>query len=173
MAAICSQLSFFIQCSSNNNSHQKPNNQKHHFAKIKGTKSSNMKIQSQDQSTAFHAVDPAAENLHLFDEQARQNILKIKQSFDPYRLGMFVHEGLQYGQSVVVRSNEVGPDKTMTLESILNLLQLMRQFGTTAGMIRHNLIWVISRMQVQGRSGRSRHVVRIIREKWDEMRLAA
>ncbi|KAL3636036.1 hypothetical protein CASFOL_020583 [Castilleja foliolosa] len=156
MAAICSQLSFFIQCSSNKNSHQEPNNQKHHFPKIKGTKSS----LSQDHGTAFDSVNPTAENLHLFNEHTRQDIPKVRQSFDPYRLGMFVNEGLVYRQSVVIRSYEVGPDKTMTLESILNLLQetslnqiwlsgLMREFGTTPGMLRNNLYWVISRMQVQ------------------------
>ncbi|KAL3636030.1 hypothetical protein CASFOL_020577 [Castilleja foliolosa] len=160
MTAMCSQLSFFIQCSSNKNSHQEPYNQKHHFAKIKGTKSSNMEILSQDHDPTFHSVNPVAENLHFLEEHIRQNIPKIKQSFDPYRLGMFVNEGLEYRQNVVIRSNEVGPDKTMTVESILNLLQetalnhvwltgLMRQFGTTAGMIRNNLIWVVSRMQVQ------------------------
>ncbi|KAL3636035.1 hypothetical protein CASFOL_020582 [Castilleja foliolosa] len=119
-----------------------------------------MEILSQDHDPTFHSVNPVAENLHFLEEHMRQNIPKIKQSFDPYRLGMFVNEGLVYRQSVVVRSNEVGPDKTMTVESILNLLQetalnhvwltgLMRQFGTTAGMIRNNLIWVVSRMQVQ------------------------
>ncbi|GFP84703.1 palmitoyl-acyl carrier protein thioesterase chloroplastic [Phtheirospermum japonicum] len=159
MAAMCNQMSFFIQCSSNKSS-QEPNKQKHHSVKIKGTKSSNMEILSQDHDITFHSVNPAAENLHFLNEHIRQNIPKNKQSFDPYRLGMFINEGLEYRQSVVIRSHEVGPDKTMTLESILNLLQetalnhvwlsgLMRQYGTTLGMIQNNLIWVVSKMQVQ------------------------
>ncbi|KAI4313857.1 hypothetical protein L6164_026804 [Bauhinia variegata] len=56
---------------------------------------------------------------------------------------------------------EVGPDKTATLDSILNLLQetalnhvwmsglLSHGFGATHGVMKNNLIWVVSRMQVQ------------------------
>ncbi|KAK4842339.1 hypothetical protein QYF36_019822 [Acer negundo] len=52
-------------------------------------------------------------------------------------------------------------DKTATLESILNLLQetalnhvwisglLSNGFGATHGMMKNNLIWVVSRMQLQ------------------------
>nr|XP_009622199.3 palmitoyl-acyl carrier protein thioesterase, chloroplastic-like [Nicotiana tomentosiformis]XP_016443002.1 PREDICTED: palmitoyl-acyl carrier protein thioesterase, chloroplastic-like [Nicotiana tabacum] len=91
--------------------------------------------------------------------QVRQNIPSKKQLVDIYRQGLIV-EGA-YRQTVVIRSYEVGPDKTATIESILNLLQetalnhvwmsglLSDGFGATHGMMKHNLIWVVSRMQLQ------------------------
>ncbi|KAI4297169.1 hypothetical protein L6164_037070 [Bauhinia variegata] len=93
--------------------------------------------------------------------QQRQNIPTKKQLVDPYRQGAIVEGGVVYRQNVVIRSYEVGPDKTATLESILNLFQetalnhvwmsglLSDGFGATHGMMRNNLIWVVSRMQVQ------------------------
>ncbi|XP_051146064.1 palmitoyl-acyl carrier protein thioesterase, chloroplastic-like [Andrographis paniculata] len=93
--------------------------------------------------------------------QIRQNIPTKKQFVDPYRQGIITEEEALYRQTVVVRSYEVGPDKTATIESILNLLQetalnhvwmsglLGDGFGATHGMMRNNLIWVVSRMQVQ------------------------
>ncbi|XP_060215791.1 palmitoyl-acyl carrier protein thioesterase, chloroplastic-like [Lycium barbarum] len=91
--------------------------------------------------------------------QIRQNIPSKKQLVDTYRQGLIV-EGA-YRQTVVIRSYEVGPDKVATIESILNLLQetalnhvwmsglLSDGFGATHGMMKNNLIWVVSRMQVQ------------------------
>ncbi|CAL9116845.1 unnamed protein product [Musa acuminata var. zebrina] len=40
-----------------------------------------------------------------------------------FRQGLIVEGGVRYRQTVVIRSYEVGPDKTATLETILNLLQ--------------------------------------------------
>ncbi|KAF5945540.1 hypothetical protein HYC85_015768 [Camellia sinensis] len=92
-----------------------------------------------------------------FDKTFRQG----KQFEDPYRQGLLVEEGVGYRQTVVIRSYEVGPDKTATMETILNLLQetalnhvwmsglLGDGFGATHGMMRNNLIWVVSRMEVQ------------------------
>lgn len=57
-------------------------------------------------------------------EQTRQNIPTKKQFVDPYRQGLITGEGVGYRQTVVIRSYEVGPDKTASLESILNLLQV-------------------------------------------------
>ncbi|KAM3741286.1 hypothetical protein ACB098_08G164600 [Castanea mollissima] len=94
-------------------------------------------------------------------EECRQNIPTKKQSVDPHRQGLIIEGGVGYRQTVVIRSYEVGPDKTAILESILNLLQetalnhvwmsglLSNGFGATHGMVRNNLIWVVSRMQVQ------------------------
>ncbi|KAK6931563.1 LOW QUALITY PROTEIN: Acyl-ACP thioesterase [Dillenia turbinata] len=91
-------------------------------------------------------------------EQIRQNIPTKKQFLDPFRQGLIIEGGRQ---TVVIRSSEVGPDKTARLESILNLLQetalnhvwmsglLGDGFGATHGMMRNNLIRVVSRMQVQ------------------------
>ncbi|KAI3725768.1 hypothetical protein L1987_65560 [Smallanthus sonchifolius] len=70
-------------------------------------------------------------------------------------------EGVGYRQSVVVRSYEIGHEKTMMPQYILNLLQetyLNHQwmsglhgdgFGATHGMMKNDLIWDITRMQVQ------------------------
>ncbi|XAR52472.1 Oleoyl-[acyl-carrier-protein] hydrolase [Bertholletia excelsa] len=94
-------------------------------------------------------------------EQIRQNIPTKKQFVDPYRQALMIEDGVGYRQTVVIRSYEVGPDKTATIESILNLLQetslnhvwmsglLGDGFGATHGMVRNNLIWVVSRMQVE------------------------
>ncbi|KAJ6287694.1 hypothetical protein OIU76_028897, partial [Salix suchowensis] len=42
---------------------------------------------------------------------------------DPFRQGFITEGDVGYRQTVVLRSYEVGGDKTATLESILNLLQ--------------------------------------------------
>nr|POE60533.1 palmitoyl-acyl carrier protein thioesterase, chloroplastic [Quercus suber] len=57
-------------------------------------------------------------------EELRQNIPTKKRSVDPHPQGLIIEGGVGYRQTVVIRSYEVGPDKTATLESILNLLQL-------------------------------------------------
>ncbi|KAK9052237.1 hypothetical protein SSX86_028865 [Deinandra increscens subsp. villosa] len=84
-----------------------------------------------------------------------------KQFVDPFRQGLIIMDGVGYRQTVVVRSYEVGTDKTATLISIMNLLQetalnhvwmsglLGDGFGATRGMTRNNLIWVVTRMQVE------------------------
>ncbi|XP_016443002.2 palmitoyl-acyl carrier protein thioesterase, chloroplastic-like [Nicotiana tabacum] len=106
-----------------------------------------------------HVTTTCDETLYIPMSQVRQNIPSKKQLVDIYRQGLIV-EGA-YRQTVVIRSYEVGPDKTATIESILNLLQetalnhvwmsglLSDGFGATHGMMKHNLIWVVSRMQLQ------------------------
>ncbi|KAL9334919.1 hypothetical protein Peur_072100 [Populus x canadensis] len=95
------------------------------------------------------------------ETKGRQKIPTEKQLVDPFRQGIITEGGVRYRQTVVIRSYEVGADKTATLESILNLLQetalnhvwvsglLGDGFGATHGMVRNNLIWVVTRMQVQ------------------------
>lgn len=108
-----------------------------------------------------NGVASIAVNGTILEEQTRQNIPTKKQFVDPYRQGLIVGEGVGYRQTVVIRSYEVGPDKTATIESILNLLQetalnhvwmsglLSDGFGATHGMMKNNLIWVVSKMQVE------------------------
>ncbi|KAL6011528.1 hypothetical protein ACLOJK_001976 [Asimina triloba] len=120
----------------------------------------------------------AASSIGIIDQANRQNIPTKKQSVDHFRQGLITDGGVGYTQTVVVRSYEVGADKTATLETILNLLQAMRTklgmqqtrscfthvgiygmhvgnrpeshgFGATHGMMKNNLIWVVTRMQVQ------------------------
>ncbi|GFZ15948.1 hypothetical protein Acr_25g0003570 [Actinidia rufa] len=62
-------------------------------------------------------------NGHVKTQQIRQNIPTKKQSVDPFRQGLIIEGGVGYRQTVVIRSYEVGADKTATIESILNLLQ--------------------------------------------------
>ena len=125
------------------------------------------------------------------DRVLRQNIPTEKQTVDPFRQALIVEGGVRYQQTLVVRSYEVGPDKTATMETVLNLLQVRIDrdelsslmvhhqligdetnlisrtlqetalnhvwmsgllgdgFGATHGMIKNNLIWVVSRMHVQ------------------------
>ena len=54
------------------------------------------------------------------------NIPTKKQLIDPVRQGVITQGGVGYKQTVVIRSYEVGADKTATLESILNLLQVIK-----------------------------------------------
>ncbi|KAL8112211.1 hypothetical protein AgCh_019777 [Apium graveolens] len=108
-----------------------------------------------------HSSVASSENGHITGEQIRQNIPTTKQLRDPYRQAVMIEEDVGYRQKVVIRSYEVGPDKTATIGSILNLLQetalnhvwmsglLGDGFGATHGMTRNDLIWVVSRMHLQ------------------------
>ncbi|KAK6134230.1 hypothetical protein DH2020_032035 [Rehmannia glutinosa] len=165
MASISHHMTFFIRSTSNRNG-QEPNKQKLHSVKINGTKS-NVDLLSQDHHHHHHhhhqaiTITSTENHVHVFEQQIRQNIPTKKQLVDSYRQGIIIEEGVGYRQTVVIRSYEVGPDKTATIESILNLLQetalnhvwmsglLGDGFGATHGMMRNNLIWVVSRMQVQ------------------------
>ena len=46
---------------------------------------------------------------------------------DAFRLGKFVEGRLVYRQQFVIRSYEIGPDRTATMETIMNLLQVRMQ----------------------------------------------
>ncbi|PRQ40252.1 putative oleoyl-[acyl-carrier-protein] hydrolase [Rosa chinensis] len=130
-----------------------PNKKSLSYIKINGTSAkSTTKL---DMASALTSV------AYISEQQVRQNIPTTKQFVDHYRQGMIIEGGVGYRQRVVIRSYEVGPDKTVTLESILNLLQetalnhvwmsglLSDGFGATHGMMKHDLIWVVSRMQVE------------------------
>ncbi|KAL3374161.1 hypothetical protein AABB24_005896 [Solanum stoloniferum] len=78
-----------------------------------------------------------------------------------YMLGNFVDERFVYRQSFVIRSYEIGPDKTATMETIMNLLQETalnhvansgvgsNGFGATREMSLRKLIWVVTRIQIK------------------------
>ncbi|MQM09827.1 hypothetical protein Taro_042707 [Colocasia esculenta] len=108
------------------------------------------------------AMDTAADvGVDSGPSSGRQGIPTRKQTSDPFRQGFNIDGGVGYRQIIVIRSYEVGADKTATIESILNLLQetalnhvwmsglLGDGFGATHGMIRNKLIWVVTRMQVE------------------------
>ncbi|KAL3510669.1 hypothetical protein ACH5RR_030070 [Cinchona calisaya] len=153
-----------IRCSSNRDNGHEPNKQNVNSIKINGTSSypsAKVDLLGLKNGVAMTTSIVTSENLYINTLEVRQNIPTKKQLVDPFRQGLIIEEGVGYRQTVVIRSYEVGPDKTATIESILNLLQetalnhvwmsglLGDGFGATHGMMRNNLIWVVSRMQVQ------------------------
>ncbi|KAM1185935.1 hypothetical protein ACFXTH_015145 [Malus domestica] len=75
--------------------------------------------------------------------------------------GKFVEERFIYRQTLVIRSYEIGPDKTATMETLMNLLQETalnhvtssglagNGFGATREMSIRKLIWVVTRIHIQ------------------------
>ncbi|XP_057425221.1 palmitoyl-acyl carrier protein thioesterase, chloroplastic-like [Lotus japonicus] len=127
--------------------------------------SNSIRVNGNKVETLSHKAESSAATttttlLSFAESGQRQNIPTKKQLVDPHRQGLIAEGGVVYRQTVVIRSYEVGPDKTATLESILHFLQetalnhvwmsglLGDGFGATHGMIRNDLIWVVSRMQV-------------------------
>jgi fatty acyl-ACP thioesterase B len=84
-----------------------------------------------------------------------------RQVADQYRQGTAIQGGIGYRQTVVIRSSEVGADKNATVECILNLLQetainhlrtsglVGDGFGVTQGMLKNNLIWIVTKLTVE------------------------
>lgn len=80
---------------------------------------------------------------------------------DSLRRGRLVENGFVYRQTFVVRSYEVGFDRTASIGTLANLFQEtalnhvgMSDFvgdgmGTTHAMMRHRLIWVVTKMHIQ------------------------
>ncbi|EXB65585.1 Myristoyl-acyl carrier protein thioesterase [Morus notabilis] len=166
MAAFSCPSSYVIRCSSNRDNNHDQNMKNLNNIKISGTSPSPRSggkpdMLSQKTGAATTSVASVTKNHSLTAERIRQNIPTKKQLVDPFRQGLIIEGGVGYRQTVVIRSYEVGPDKTATMESVLNLLQetalnhvwmsglLSDGFGATHGMMRNNLIWVVSRMQVQ------------------------
>ncbi|KAF9673948.1 hypothetical protein SADUNF_Sadunf10G0076800 [Salix dunnii] len=160
MATFSYTIPLPIRCSTTCNNRD-PNKQNLNKIKITGTPARSVKVDTLSQTAGVATTSVASvENGHISKEQIRQNIPTKKQFVDYHRQGLIVEEGVGYRQTVVIRSYEVGADKTATLESILNLLQetalnhvwmsglLSNGFGATHGMMKNNLIWVVSRMQV-------------------------
>lgn len=82
-------------------------------------------------------------------------------ALDTLRQGKLVENDLVYRQTFVIRSYEAGFDKIASIETIANLFQEtalnhvgLSKFvgdgmGTTHAMMRHRLIWVVTRMHVE------------------------
>ncbi|KAL0318894.1 UNVERIFIED_CONTAM: Palmitoyl-acyl carrier protein thioesterase, chloroplastic [Sesamum angustifolium] len=67
-----------------------------------------------------------------------------------YLLGRFVEDRFVYRQSFVIRSYEIGPDKTATMETLMNLLQGWLEMGSEQPVMSiRKLIWVVTRIHVQ------------------------
>ncbi|BBN01864.1 fatty acyl-ACP thioesterase B [Marchantia polymorpha subsp. ruderalis] len=86
---------------------------------------------------------------------------KVEVPVDALRQGRLVESGRVYRQTFVIRSYEVGVDKTASIDTLMNHFQETALnhvwmsglagdgFGATHAMIRSNLIWVVTRMQVK------------------------
>ncbi|GMP83541.1 hypothetical protein CsSME_00037418 [Camellia sinensis var. sinensis] len=164
MASLSHLACYTIKCSSNRDHHD-PHKQKLSNININGNSSllstTKVDVLSHKNGAVSTTVAPGTENGTCIPKEDRQNIPTKKQFVDHYRQGLIIEEGVGYRQTVVIRSYEVGTDKTATIESILNLLQetalnhvwmsglLGDGFGATHGMVKNNLIWVVSRMQVE------------------------
>uniref|UniRef100_A0A1J3HQF3 Acyl-[acyl-carrier-protein] hydrolase n=1 Tax=Noccaea caerulescens TaxID=107243 RepID=A0A1J3HQF3_NOCCA len=80
---------------------------------------------------------------------------------DRLRLGSLTEDGLSYKEKFIVRSYEVGSNKTATVETVANLLQEVGcnhaqsvgfstdGFATTPTMRKLHLIWVTARMHIE------------------------
>ncbi|KAF8390674.1 hypothetical protein HHK36_025201 [Tetracentron sinense] len=78
-----------------------------------------------------------------------------------FQLGRFLGDRFVYRQTFLIRSYEIGPDKTATMETLMNLLQETALnhvrssglagdgFGTTREMSLRKLIWVVTRIHIQ------------------------
>ncbi|EOY22532.1 Palmitoyl-acyl carrier protein thioesterase isoform 1 [Theobroma cacao] len=84
-----------------------------------------------------------------------------KQAHAASLVGRFVEDRHVYRQTFIIRSYETGPDKTATMETVMNLLQETalnhvrssglagNGFGATREMSLRKLIWVVTRIHVQ------------------------
>lgn len=140
MATFSTPISFPFRCSSssssNGNAGNNHNHREHRSVDIKiinGSASCTTPIKLDSFNEIARVVRASTslvttndhENGYVSEEQIRQNIPTKKQLVDPYRQGLIIERGVGYRQTVVVRSYEVGPDKTATLESLLNLFQVI------------------------------------------------
>ncbi|KAL1553982.1 palmitoyl-acyl carrier protein thioesterase, chloroplastic-like [Salvia divinorum] len=78
-----------------------------------------------------------------------------------FLFGRFAEERFVFRQAFVIRSYEIGPDQTATMETLMNLLQETALnhvaksgvagggFGATREMSLRKLIWVVTRIHVQ------------------------
>ncbi|KAJ3691937.1 hypothetical protein LUZ60_012287 [Juncus effusus] len=85
---------------------------------------------------------------------------KVEMLNDCFQFGRIMQDGLVFRQNFLIRSYEIGADKTASIETLMNHLQetalnhvrcagLMGDgFGSTPEMSKKNLIWVVSKMQV-------------------------
>jgi len=116
-----------------------------------------------EKSPAFRAVLAAIASVALAAEKQRrleQISGKTQVPVDALRQGRLVESRLVYRQTFVIRSYEVGADRTASIETLMNHFQETALnhvwmsglagdgFGATHAMVRSNLIWVVTRMQV-------------------------
>ncbi|KAK7302300.1 hypothetical protein RJT34_13186 [Clitoria ternatea] len=103
----------------------------------------------------IHVEEAPSEEANLENESAANVSLVTRLH------GRFVEGRFVYRQIFVIRSYEIGPDKTATMETLMNFLQETalnhvtssgiggEGFGSTREMSLRKLIWVVTRIQVQ------------------------
>jgi fatty acyl-ACP thioesterase B len=114
-------------------------------------------------SPAFKAILAAIASVALEAEKQRRHEVfpgKTEVPVDALRQGRLVESRLVYRQTFVIRSYEIGADRTASIETMMNHFQETALnhvwmsglagdgFGATRAMSCRNLIWVVTRMQV-------------------------
>ncbi|AQK80344.1 Palmitoyl-acyl carrier protein thioesterase chloroplastic [Zea mays] len=79
---------------------------------------------------------------------------------DTFGFGGIIQDGMVFRQNFIIRSYEIGADRTASIETLMNHLQetalnhvktaglLGDGFGATPEMSKRNLIWVVSKIQL-------------------------
>uniref|UniRef100_K9JHH2 Acyl-[acyl-carrier-protein] hydrolase n=1 Tax=Cuphea lanceolata TaxID=3930 RepID=K9JHH2_CUPLA len=107
--------------------------------------------------TAITTVFVAAEKQWtMLDRKSKRPDMLV----DSVGLKSIVRDGLVSRQSFLIRSYEIGADRTASIETLMNHLQetsinhckslglLNDGFGRTPGMCKNDLIWVLTKMQI-------------------------
>lgn len=107
-------------------------------------------------SAAFRAILAAIASVALAAEKHDKTDVPV----DALRQGRLVESRMVYRQTFVIRSYEIGADRTASIETMMNHFQETALnhvwmsglagdgFGATRAMSCKNLIWVVTRMQV-------------------------
>uniref|UniRef100_Q39555 Acyl-[acyl-carrier-protein] hydrolase n=1 Tax=Cuphea palustris TaxID=43077 RepID=Q39555_9MYRT len=80
---------------------------------------------------------------------------------EPLGVDRIVYDGVSFRQSFSIRSYEIGADRTASIETLMNMFQetslnhckiiglLNDGFGRTPEMCKRDLIWVVTKMQIE------------------------
>jgi fatty acyl-ACP thioesterase B len=119
MASFSYAIPLPIRCSTGSNN-QDPNKQSLNKIKSTGSPKGPLRLIYLAELLGWQKTFVASvQNDHISKEQIRQNIPTKKQLVDYHRQGLIIEGGVGYRQTVVIRSYEVGSDKTAALESIV------------------------------------------------------
>ncbi|KAG0557045.1 hypothetical protein KC19_11G098600 [Ceratodon purpureus] len=120
-------------------------------------------VSVEQDSATFRAILAAIASVALAAEKQRRREVfsgKTEVPVDALRQGRLVESKLVYRQTFVIRSYEIGADRTASIETMMNHFQETALnhvwmsglagdgFGATRAMSCRNLIWVVTRMQV-------------------------
>ncbi|XP_043725028.1 palmitoyl-acyl carrier protein thioesterase, chloroplastic-like isoform X2 [Telopea speciosissima] len=110
-------------------------------------------------SSSYQSVDQIQRRVNGIKVGKRGGVVDVP--IHAFKLGRFVEDRFVYRQTFIIRSYEIGPDKTATMETLMNLLQetalnhVMSSglagdgFGATQEMSLRKLIWVVTRIHIQ------------------------